>query len=259
MQSVECRFDLGGDLWSVGRAREHQELSRGIELMGGPKQVGQALLPRDAADEDDQRPVGIDVVLAQHETVGRRPVFVGVDAVVHHVQARRVDAGVAAKDVVGHARGDRHDSVGGFDRRPLAKRRERVTAAKLFFLPGAERLERVRGDDVRDIVQQLRHVAGEIRVPRVGVDEMGGVRRRGHRQVGRHREQRGICLGGDQVRIGAVCRDVELVARRAEAVHLDVDQPAQLARQILDVHARAAVDLGRVFTGEEGDSHDQPP
>ena len=33
----------------------------------------------------------------------------------------------------------------------------------------------------------------------------------------------------------------------------DVEQLAQLAHQVLDVRARAAVDLRRVFAGEEGD------
>ncbi len=38
-----------------------------------------------------------------------------------------------------------------------------------------------------------------------------------------------------------------VLARRAEAVHVDVDQPAQLADEELDVHAGAAVDLRRIL------------
>src|SRR5262249_8796729 len=36
---------------------------------------------------------------------------------------------------------------------------------------------------------------------------------------------------------------------------VDVDQPPQLARQVLDVNTRAAVDVGRVLAGEQRDLH----
>ena len=42
----------------------------------------------------------------------------------------------------------------------------------------------------------------------------------------------------------------------AEAMHLDVDQPAKFAGEVLDVHAGSAIDLGRVLAREEGNSHD---
>jgi hypothetical protein len=38
-------------------------------------------------------------------------------------------------------------------------------------------------------------------------------------------------------------------------VHLEVDQPGEIAGQVLDVHAGAAVDLGRVLTTQQGDAH----
>ena len=41
---------------------------------------------------------------------------------------------------------------------------------------------------------------------------------------------------------------------RAEAVHPDVGQPAQIPGQILDVHAGAAVHLRRVLAGEQVDA-----
>ena len=46
-----------------------------------------------------------------------------------------------------------------------------------------------------------------------------------------------------------------LVPRPAHAVHPDVDQLAQLPGQVLDVHARAAVHLGRVLPGQQVDAH----
>ena len=41
---------------------------------------------------------------------------------------------------------------------------------------------------------------------------------------------------------------------RALAVHGQVDQRGQLAGQVGDVHARAAVHLGRVLAGQQGDA-----
>ncbi len=44
--------------------------------------------------------------------------------------------------------------------------------------------------------------------------------------------------------------------RRAEAVHVDVDEAPQLTHEEVDVDAGAAVDLGRVLPGEDADPHD---
>ena len=38
-------------------------------------------------------------------------------------------------------------------------------------------------------------------------------------------------------------------------MHADVLQRAQLARQVLDMHARTAVDLRRVLAGQQRDPH----
>ena len=67
-----------------------------------------------------------------------------------------------------------------------------------------------------------------------------------HRQVDGHRLERGIplqCLPRPVgPRIGPV---------GAEAKHGQVDEVAQLAREVLDVHARPTVDLGRIFAREK--------
>ena len=49
--------------------------------------------------------------------------------------------------------------------------------------------------------------------------------------------------------------DIGLVARRTEAVHVDVDEPAQFSDEELDVDAGAPVHLGRIFAGQDGDTH----
>ena len=41
----------------------------------------------------------------------------------------------------------------------------------------------------------------------------------------------------------------------AEAVHIDLDQPGKLCRQVFDVYSGAAVDVRRIFTGQQRDPH----
>jgi hypothetical protein len=41
----------------------------------------------------------------------------------------------------------------------------------------------------------------------------------------------------------------------AEGAHLDVHQLGQLVAQVLDMHARAAIDMGGEFVGEEKGLH----
>ncbi len=49
------------------------------------------------------------------------------------------------------------------------------------------------------------------------------------------------------------------VARRAEAVHLDVDETAQLTGQEVDVHAGPAVHVRRILPGQHSDAHGRRP
>ena len=136
----------------------------------------------------------------------------------------------------------------------LAPARQRVAAAELLGLPRPQRLERVHGRHVRDAVDELRQVPGEVRVPGVAVHDLGALDGGRHREVDRHRAQR------RQVRRVARQRVPRLVADRALAVVAprvdgDVLEPRELAREVLDVHARAAVDLGRVLAREQRDLH----
>ena len=133
--------------------------------------------------------------------------------------------------------------------------RERVAAAELLGLPRPQRLQAVRGHHVRHAVQQLGDVPGEVGVPGVGVHQVGARARR-RPSPGRRRACAAPALApasAGRVRRSAVTPGSS--ARRAEAVHPDVGQPAQLAGEVLDVHPRAAVDLGRVLPGEQVDAH----
>ena len=41
----------------------------------------------------------------------------------------------------------------------------------------------------------------------------------------------------------------------AEAVHVDLDEPGKLSRQVFDVDAGTAVDVRRIFASKQRDAH----
>ena len=124
---------------------------------------------------------------------------------------------------------------------PLAERRERhshgPSCSAFHGALAGSRL--VRCQHVRDLGEELRKVAAEVRVPGVRAHEVrlldSGGDRRGRRTS--------LCIG----RLGGTAstgrRGHPRVGLRSNDV--DVDQLAQRARQVLDVHAGAAVHLRR--------------
>ena len=112
----------------------------------------------------------------------------------------------------------------------------------------------MRADDVRHVVQQTRQVPGHVRVPGVGVHQVGagavlrdlqvhperGQGRVRARQLGRH-----VVAGHPLGVPGAV-----------EAAHPDIGVPTQHRGQLGDVDTRAAVDVRGVLAGEQVDAHD---
>ena len=106
--------------------------------------------------------------------------------------------------------------------------------------------------------RELGQVAAEVRVPGVAVDEVGALGAGGHRQVDRHRAQRGqraarrpASASHGWWRDGAGARSAPQQCTSTST------SAAQLAREVLDVHAGAAVDLGRVLAREQRDPHAQ--
>ena len=186
-----------------------------------------------------------------------RPVLLRVDAVVDHLDPRRLDRRIAGEQIAAHPLRDRDDRVGRLERGPLAEGGERVAASELLRLPRTQRLEAVHRRDVRDPVQQPRQVPGEVRVPGVAVHDLGALHSGGHREVDRHRLQRGQVrlrtVKGIPVPVGHGRRSA--AALRTPAVHGHVFDAVELASEVLDVHAGAAVDLGRVLPREHGDPH----
>ena len=146
---------LCGDLRGVRRAGAQHELDARVEVPGRREQVPQPLLPGDPTDEQRVRALQVDAQpLAATATDG-----VGANVWVSmplqdDVHLGRVELGVGVEDVDPHALADRDDGVGGLEGRALRPGRQAVAAAELLGLPRAVRLEGVRGDDVRYVVQQ---------------------------------------------------------------------------------------------------------
>jgi hypothetical protein len=223
--------------------------------------VGHALLAGDAADEDDRGQVRVDPVDLEHVGAVVRLVLVGVDAVVDHLDPGRVDGRVDRDDVGGHPGRHGDHPVGALDPGLLAEAGDVVAAAQLLHLPGAHRLQAVDADHVRDAVQELGQVPGQVGVPGVAVDQLGVLDPGGDRQVGGDGAQRpqvaASALQGVPGRVG----DHLGRSRRAgrprlpEAVHLEVDQFGQLPRQVFHVDTGTAIHIWGILATEQGHAH----
>ena len=211
----------------------------GVDVAHRLEQVRDALLARDAPDEDDRRRVGVDAVALEH--VGARG---RARTRRCRCRCRSSRRGRGRSPGRPSSRSSRIPSETATIASAAStavrsqKRRQRVAAAELLGLPRAQRLERVHGDDVRDVVHELGQVAAEVRVPGVAVDEVGVGRARGHRQVDRHRAQRGE-LGRRAVqRVPRLVADRRPSRSAPQAWTSTSIELAQLAREVLDVDAR---------------------
>ena len=194
----------------------------------------------------------------EHVGAGVGLVLLGVDAVVHHMHPAGVDARVAAQHVVAHPaptprsprRPPRSPSA-----RPRTTARSRRRAARPSTAAAAPGCARVItcGTPCSSLATWPAMFAYQVcecttsapSHPAAIARSVPSVRSAGlaPTSAGRH----------------AVRRDARLVPRCPHALDPDVDQPAQLAGEVLDVHARTAVDLGRVLPGEQVDAHATDP
>ncbi len=172
MGGLDGSLHFGCNFRRIGRAGAEHDLVTRSHVFDGTREVDDALLPRDAPDEEHEWPGGIDPVFLQRRGRLDALVFLEVDAVVDDFYALFRNVEKAEHIGLGLAR-DRDDSVGHFDRHPLDPRRKLVSAAELLPLPWAQRLERMHGEHEWDPVIQLRHDAGEMGVPRVTMDDVG--------------------------------------------------------------------------------------
>ena len=171
-----------------------------------------------------------------------------VDAVVHDRDPAGIDSRVGGEDVVAHPGRDRDHGVGGLQCRPLRPGGQRVPPPSCSAFQGRRGSRLWVETTCGHSVQELGHVTGQVRVPGVAVHDVGARAARRHLQVDAE---------GAQCRIGAlepgrigVGRDACLVPLSAETVDAHVDVRAQLAGQVLHVHARPAVHLRRVLAGQ---------
>ena len=111
-----------------------------------------------------------------------------------------------------------------------------------------------------DAVGLLREDAGEVRVPRVRMDDVGPHRVGQHADVARegfdHRAQPRVDLRG--VVSGAVPADAPVIAVLGvapEAPHVDIDERTKVASQLVDVDPGPAVDLRRELVREDQGAH----
>ena len=222
--------------------------------MRGGDQVRDPLLAGDPADERHDGPGRIDAEFRQHRVVvswGCGVPDIGVDAVADHVDPVRVQRRIGMQHVGAHPGADGDHRGGRFDRRLLHPGRDPVATAELLGLPRTHRLQRVRGQHVRDAVEQGGQVPGHAGVPRVGMHDGG---RRGgidHVQVGRQRGEGEVGALQGRVRL----RDGRLGPRSAHAVHVHLAQMPQLSDELGDVDARSAVHLGWVLPSHHRHPH----
>ena len=176
------------------------------------------------------------------------------------MHARWIDIEQSLDVAFGFA-GDRDDRVGHFQRGLFHPEREIVTAAELFPLPRPQRLERMHRDDERNSVIQFRQDPAEMTVPSVTMHEIGIDVRRVEVGAATDRAEDGLQFfrASEIARVEFEAGDLESAffeTLLAEAANIDIDCFGQLAREIIDVHARAAVNVRRIFVRQELNFHD---
>ena len=247
---------LGGDLRRVGRAGAEDNLGVRGEVADGVDEVGDTFLAGDAADEEDVGDGRVDAVIEKGLGIGGLLVFGEVDAVVDDVDAGGIDFGVSAEDVRLRALGDGDDGVRVEDCGLLHPGAHRVAAAELLGLPGAQRFERVGGEDERDAVELFGQETGHGDVPGVRVNDVDALESLDLGEVEAEGLKRALELA-----LGVVgdlgprffAADVEgprVGVLLAPAMDFDFDFTSEFAAEVIDVDSGAAVDLGWVFACE---------
>ena len=186
-----------------------------------------------------------------------------VDAVVNDPDPPGRHA-VELPHVALHRQRNRHDAVRVLIGGPLDEGGHVIRRAELLDFPRPVRLERVGGQDERHTLQVFSEATGQMRVPGVAVHEVDAGQHAAHREILKHR--------GEQLDVTRVLRrqlhgrhhavHAQLIARfvliaEAEHVH-EMTGRGKLAGEVFDMHAGAAVDIGRVFVGQHRNPHGTP-
>ena len=249
---------FGGDFRRVGRSGAQHQLDVGTELVRGRQQVGDAFLPGDPPDECHHRPAAVDAEVGEHrlpreQTPTARP---GATPRCRSRCARHAPGRDPASDRPATRRRACPEltamtASAAVTARLFHPRRDPVAAAELLGLPRPQRLQRVRGQHVRDVVEHCGQLPGQAGVPGVGVDHAGLRGGIGHHQIRRQRRQRRVRAA--QLRVGLIRERAR--SGRAHAVHVDLAQLAQLRDELGYVHPRAAVDLRRILPSHHRHPH----
>src|SRR5690606_37412557 len=223
-------------------------------------EMDHAFLASDPADEKDVGFRRIDSVRLERGLRIARLELIEIDAIVDDVHALRIDA-IALEHLAPRVGRDGDHRIGALDRGALDPGRELIPATELLLLPRPERLERMRRHHERYAIKDLGpetrgHAVPGVTMHDVRIDgepehvEIDGERLDGLAQA-RIEKSETIRSGGD----ASHGRPSRRGRRRllAEAADLDVDQVGELTRQMIDMHTRPSVDVGRILTREDED------
>ncbi len=166
--------------------------------------------------------------------------------------------------VVLHRLRHRDHAVGVLVGGPLDPARGVIGGAELLDLPRPVRLERMRRQHQRDVLELLHQAAGEMRVPGVAVDDVE-IRRHAGSSPGPASACRTACCAADPApgswpeaaRRRRPASPTARPDRRSEHAHEvpPVVQRRELAGQVFDVNAGSPVDVRGVLVRQDADSH----
>ena len=201
----------------------------------------------------------VDAVSLERGGLAGRCVLGGVDSVVDDLDALGADV-EKAQHVLAGVTGHRDHRIGHLESRALDPGRDVVPTTQLLALPGAKGFKRVDGDDEGAAVGQSGQDSGQMRVPGVAVHDVGADWVSHEADVAAERRPQALQhrVGGvDGVRGLIRANPPAILVRRrsGEAAHLDLDELAQLAGQVVDVDPSAAVHVGRELIGEDQGPH----
>ena len=170
-------------------------------------------------------------------------------------------------NILAHRLGDGDNAVGVLVCGLFQPGTGAVGGAELLGLPGSMRLQRMSSQHQGGAGQLPNQTTGEVRVPSVTMNHVGLFNRRRHRQVADKRvhEFRAPRIATRDVAIGLNAADRQVAfLNRLVAEGEDLNRVAgavetsQFAREIFDVDAGAAVDVGRVLVRQDDDVHTTP-
>src|SRR6266446_2617632 len=260
---VDERRHLLGNRIRVRCTSAEHDLEPGLQVPDGADQMEDSLLPGDAPDEEDDGDLRIDTDLAERRRSLTGAILVRVDSVVDDAHTLWPHS-VELLHILLHRLGDGDDAIRILVSGALDPGRRMVRRAQLLDLPRAVRLERVcRQHELRP-GERAGEAAGKMCVPRVAVDDVGGLDRAHHGQVAHERVEElrmAWVLRGKAQRRGHAL-DAKIAARLAllsERKHLNGMGAAlgrgQLASQILDVDPGPAIDVRGILVREHCDAH----